>query len=131
MYLNIYILCFNKKNEKSCILGYTLNGLYFAKSDYAFHDTLDFTKNGNIITFVDKTRLILLNPHDLKEKKNFGVDDEKKLREFNYKINKIYNSTWINFDFFSKNNETNTKIITYVKKENKNNVIKTLDLSNF
>ena len=127
----LYILCFNKKKEKSCILGYTLNGLYFAKSDYAFHDTLDFTKNGNIITFVDKTRLILLNPHDLKEKKNFGVDDEKKLREFNYKINKIYNSTWINFDFFSKNNETNTKIITYVKKENKNNVIKTLDLSNF
>ena len=63
--------------------------------------------------------------------KNFGVDDEKKLREFNCKINKIYNSTWINFDFFSKNNETNTKIITYVKKENKNNVIKTLDLSNF
>ena len=73
----------------------------------------------------------MLNPHDLKEKKNFGIDDGKKLREFNCKISKIYNSTWIKYDFFSKNNENNINIITYVKKEDKNFVIKTLDLSNF
>ena len=127
----LYILCFNTKKEKSCILGYTLNGLYFAKSNYAFYDTLDFTKNGNIITFINKSKLIVLNPHDLKNSKNFGISDKKSLKDFNPKISQTFGSTWIKFECFSTKIENNKKIITYIKKDVKNNMLKILDLSNF
>ena len=40
-----------KKKNKSVIFGYTLNGLLFAKSKYGYYDSIDFTKNGNIISF--------------------------------------------------------------------------------
>ena len=129
----LYILCFNKKKGQSCIRGYTLNGVFFAKSNYEFYDTLDFTKNGNIITFANKFGIKVLSPHNLKEKHKYATSDKKKLKEFNTKINKLHDSSWIKFDFFSKKNylEPNTKIITYTNMEGKFNSIKTLDMSNF
>ena len=129
----LYILCFNKKKRQSCIRGYTLNGVFFAKSNYEFYDTLDFTKNGNIITFVNKSRIKILSSYSLKERHKYITTDKKKLKEFNTKINKLQGSSWIKFDFFSEKNylEANTKIITYTNMEGNYNSIKTLDLSNF
>ena len=94
---------------------------------------MDFTKNGNIITFANKFGIKVLSPHNLKEKHKYATSDKKKLKEFNTKINKLHDSSWIKFDFFSKKNylEPNTKIITYTNMEGKFNSIKTLDMSNF
>ena len=129
----LYVLCFNKNKGKSYIRGYTLNGVFFAKSYYAFFDTIDFTRNGSIITFVNKSRLKILNSYNLKEKHKFKTADQKILNEFNSKIVKLHGSSWMKFDFFSKKNyvETNTKFITYTNLDGKINTIKTLDLSDF
>ena len=120
----LYILCFNKKKEKSQIFGYTLNGIFFAKSSYELYDTLDFTKNGNIVTWLNKSEIKVLNAYNLEEK--------EQRREIHKQLNKLNESSWIKFDYFSNKNylETNTKIITYTNVESKNNVIKTLDISN-
>ena len=55
----LYIMCFNKKKKKnkSLILGYTLNGLLFSKSKYGYYDSIDFTKNGNIISYGSKKEI--------------------------------------------------------------------------
>ena len=71
----LYIICFNKKKKKNIILGYTINGLFFAKSKYGYFDSLDFTKNGNIVTFSSKKEIEILSGNELK---NIIVNKEDK-----------------------------------------------------
>ena len=80
----LYIMCFNKKKKKykSIIFGYTLNGLYFAKSKYAYFDSLAFTNNGNIVTFVNKNDIEILNGYDLK---NLEIKGNKKWKDIKKK----------------------------------------------
>ena len=47
----LYALCFNKNKNSKVIFGYTLNGLKFAKSEYGDYESIDFTEDGNIVTF--------------------------------------------------------------------------------
>ena len=127
----LYILCFSKKKKKSCILGYTLNGILFSKSPYENYVTLDFTKNGNIVSWINKEKIKVLYGYNLIYKNKPKLTDDKKSKEFYNKMNKLKGSTWIKFEYFSKksNFEPNTKIITYTNTEAKNNIIKTLDVS--
>ena len=106
----LYVQCFNTNINTSIIFGYTLNGLYFAKSKYDFYDSLDFTKNGNIVTFVNKNELEVLNGYDLKkiEYKNLDKTSNKELYILREKIK---NSSWVNFKYLFRRNEEDNKIV--------------------
>ena len=126
----LYIMCFNKKckRNKSIIFGYTLNGLYFAKSKYGYYDSLDFTKNGNIVTLSNKKEIEILSGDKLK---NIIVNKEDK--EINEIQNKIFGASWIKYDYFyrQKGNENIVnKIITYsiFDKNKEENLIETIDV---
>ena len=99
----LYILCCNKKkeNEQYIIFGYTLSGLKFAKSAYSSYTNLDFTSNGNIISFNDKQNIIdILEAHNL-NKININKND-KDYENYTQIQNKIKSSIWIQYDDFQK-----------------------------
>ena len=99
----LYILCCNKKkeNEQYIIFGYTLSGLKFAKSAYSSYTNLDFTSNGNIISFNDKQNIIdILEAHNL-NKININKDD-KDYENYTQIQDKIKNTNWIQYDDFQK-----------------------------
>ena len=121
----LYIVCFNKNNEKSIIFGYTLNGLCFAKSNYDFYDTLDFTKSGNIVTWIHKKEIQILYADNLHKISLYNKDLDSIQ-------SKLYDATWIEYSYFLRKNEqdSNVKIITYSVSDKKNmNLIVTLDVS--
>ena len=127
----LYIMCFNKKKKKykSIIFGYTLNGLYFAKSKYAYFDTLDFTKNGNIVTFISRKEIQILSGDTLKN--NIINKDDKNMNDVQKKIN---GASWIKYNYFSRKNDTKpiiNKIITFtiIDKIKGGNLIYTLDVT--
>ena len=109
----LYIMCFNQNKKKSVIFGYTLNGLLFAKSNYDYYETLNFTKSGNIITWIYKKDLHILNSDDLKTIKM----DEKE--EFTKIQKKLYDAYWVNFSYFTRKDEQDSifKILTYIKRD--------------
>ena len=126
----LYVMCFNKNNKKSCILGYTLNGLYFAKSKYDYYDTLDFTKSGNVVTWIHKKEIQILYSDNLKKIYFSSKDNES--AQFNHYQKKLSGSTWVKFNYFLRKNEqdSNVKILTYtINEKNKAKMIYTLDVS--
>ena len=124
----LYIMCFNKNIKKSCILGYTLNGLYFAKSNYDYYETIDFTKSGNIVTWIHKKELQILYAHNFKK---IRINKEKEVTLFNSNKKKLIGASWVKFNYFLRKNEleSNVKIITYTIEEKKGAKIYTLDVS--
>ena len=125
----LYIMCFNKDKGKSRIFGYTLNGLYFAKSIYDYYDTIDFTKNGNIVTWIHKREIQILNGYNLK-KINFNTNN-KEVSQIIQNLKKLNGSSWVKFNYFYlKNDNSDAKIITYINTEkNKGMQILTLDVT--
>ena len=127
----LYVICFNKKKNKnkSIILGYTLNGLYFAKSKYGYFDNIDFTRNGNIITYNSKKGIEILSGYNLNsiiENKN-----DKDIEEVKKKIN---GASYIKFNYFSRKNDIEpilNKIITFTiyDKSRGGNLIETFDVT--
>ena len=107
----MYVQCFNINKNSSIIFGYTLNGIYFAKSKYAFYDSLDFTRSGNVVTFVDKSRIEVLNGNDLKNKANMNDKTSKSWETTKAKIN---GSFWANFNYISRRNELDKNTIKCV-----------------
>ena len=125
----LYIICYNKEKRESIIFGYTLTGLKFAKSDYSFYDSIDFTPNGNIVTYKNKNDLCILLGSNLKNIKMNKNDPN--YDDFVKKKNKLNDSVWVRFDYFIRdlNEETNyNKIITYYKVSDKK-IIATLDVT--
>ena len=127
----LYIICFNKKRKKnnSIILGYTLNGLYFAKSKYSYYDNIDFTRNGNIVTYSSNKGIDILSGYNLNSiivNKNDKIMDE---------IQKIITGAFsIKYNYISRKNEIipiMNKIITYTiyDKSKGGNIIGTLDVT--
>ena len=126
----LYIMCFNKENKKARIFGYTLNGLNFAKSCYNYYDSLDFTKCGNIVTWIHKKEIQILYGDNL-SKMNFNEKD-KETELFNLSQKKLYGASWVKFNYFFRKNEQmpNVKIITYtINEKNKGKYLFTLDVS--
>ena len=118
----LYIICFNKNKNKSVIFGYTLNGLLFAKSNYDYYETLDFTKNGNIVTWIHKKEIQVLNSDNL---------NKIQMKESD-KFYPQLDASWVKFTYFTRKNEqdSNIKIISYIFIEkNKTKFICTLDVS--
>ena len=106
----LYVQCFNKKINNSIIFGYTLNGLYFAKSTYNLYDSLDFTKNGNIVTFVNKYEIEVLNGYDLK-KIEYKKTDSKSDKNMLIIKEKLKSSSWATFNYLFRRNEIDNKIV--------------------
>ena len=124
----LYVMCFNKIKQKSVIFGYTVNGLKFCKSKYEYYDTLDFTKSGNIVTWIHKKELQILASDNLK-----CINPKNK--EFEENQNILKGASWVKFNYFLKKyeQEPNTKIITYTicDNNNKTKLIRTLNVSKF
>ena len=127
----IYIICYNKEKKTSVIYGYTLTGLKFAKSNFGFYDNIDFTMNGNIVTLKDYNELCILSGSSLKKIKM--NEEDRDFEEYNKINDEIKGSIWVRFDFFkrkkTKDNIYN-KIITYYKKEKKNENLATKSVTN-
>ena len=126
----LYILCFNKINQKKIIFGYTLSGLRFAKSEYGSYDNINITEIGNIITLNENNTIAILSGNDLTKIKISDLNEEEKVINEIKKINPL---NWIQYDYFYRMEEHKlNRIITYFNK-NKENVsfIRTLNLSDF
>ena len=133
----LYVQCFNKKINNSIIFGYTLNGLYFAKSKYNLYDSLDFTKNGNIVTFVNKYELEVLNGYDLNKIKYKNLDN-KANKKMSIIKEKLKSSSWATFNYLFRRNEIDQKIVKCItfshfnsEKKRIYNLIEFADVSNF
>ena len=133
----LYIMCFNKRKNKnkSIILGYTLNGLYFAKSKYNYYDSLDFTKSGNIVTFICRKEIEILSADKLQNillnKENKDMKDIKNMNDLQ---NKISGASWIVYNYFPRRYEDEpiiNKIITFsiFDKSKGENMIKAIDVT--
>ena len=126
----LYVICFNKNNKKCCILGYTLNGLYFAKSYYDYYETLDFTKNGNVVTWIHKKEIQILYGDNLR--KYIFNNNKDEANQLNHNQKKLVGASWVKFSYLLRKNEQDTyiKIITYtINEKNKGKTIYTLDVS--
>ena len=106
----LYVQCFNSKKNSSVIFGYTLNGLYFAKSKYAYYDSIDFTKSGNVVTFINKSELVVLKGSDLKKIIFENLDEKSELIWNNIK-KKLLRASWVNFNYICRRNEMDKKIV--------------------
>ena len=128
----LYLICFNTKRSKNkaIILGYTLSGLFFAKSKYGYYDSLDFTKNGNIVTWANKKEIKILSGDNLA---NINIDiNDKEMKKLRLEL---VGAFWVKFNYFSRQNgikQSICKEIIYTKidKNNKENIIKIIDVSN-
>ena len=125
----LYIICYNRELEKSRIIGYTLTGLKFAKSKYGYYENIDFTLNGNIVTFEKYKEILILSGSELSEIKMDKNDNS--YHSFMEQKEKIKGALLLNFNYFIKESDEENeyeKIITYYKKE-KVGILNILDVS--
>ena len=113
----LYILCFNKINNKKIIFGYTLSGMKFAKSEYALYDNINFDEAGNIITMNNKKDFTILSGSDLTNLNDLSNGENA--------IKGIQNTNWLQFDYYMEGrDEEFNKIITFLGNDDKQNCIK-------
>ena len=127
----LYIICYNRELEKSRIFGYTLTGLKFAKSKYGCYENIDFTLNGNIVTFEKYKDILILSGSELSEIKKNENENDNSYNNLIEQKNKIKGALWINFNYFIKESDEENeyeKLITYYKKE-KVGILNILDVS--
>ena len=126
----LYIMCYDKMENKSIIFGYTLYGLKFAKSPYFYYTNLDFTKNGNIISLINENEfndIIILNGYNLSII-TIEENDKNKGKYLALKKN-IKEAKWMNYVYFH-NNFGEEKIISYIDKNKENFYFKSLEANN-
>ena len=110
----LYVLCFNKLNKKNIIFGYTLSGIRFAKSEYGIYDNISINEDGNIMTNLDKRKMILLSGSDLTRLTQLG---NNKFIDF---LNRTTITNWSQYDcFYRKDDEDMRKIVTYLNEKTK------------
>ena len=113
----LYILCFNKINNKKIIFGYTLSGMKFAKSEYALYDNINFDETGNIITMNNKNYFTILSGSDLTILKS--IKDEDNITKG------IQGTNWLQFDHFMEERDDELdKVITFFENNNGSSFIK-------
>ena len=109
----LYIMCFDKIKKKSLIFGYTLTGIKFAKSREGYYCNIDFTHSGNIVSLLNCNEICILNGYNLERK---TIDEKSNdFKEYKNEEKNINGSVWLEFNYFSTNNEDNN-IILYMKK---------------
>ena len=126
----IYIMCYNKKKKESIIFGYTLSGIKFAKSMYSYYTSLDFTKNGNIISLVNECEINILLGYNLER---LIINKKDKDYEKYLQVQKgIKGAKWMQFNYFKNYYGRERNIISYLSKESNENeyYLKTLKVTN-
>jgi WD40 repeat protein len=113
----LYVMCFDKVDKKSFILGYTLSGIKFAKSEGGYYGNIDFTRSGNIVSLLNNKEICILNAYDLKRK---DIKKESGYIEFKNIEKKVEGSVWMEYKYLFKKkyNTDGTKInniIVYMK----------------
>jgi len=113
----IYAMCFDKIEKKPFILGYTLSGIKFAKSEGGYYGNIDFTRNGNIVSLLNNKEICILNAYDLKRK---DIKEESGFNEFKGIEKQVEGSVWMEYKYLFKKtyNTDGTKInniIVYMK----------------
>ena len=131
----LYLICFNRKIGKSIIFGYSLSGLKFAKSSYAYYKNIEFTKSGNIIYLTNELDIKLLYGHNLNEIEiNEKDKDYKKFDNVNQSFKANAGTIgWMQFNDFKNEYGTDRSIISYICKESskkEENDFKTLKVTN-
>ena len=118
----LYVLCFNKLNNKNIIFGYTFSGIKFAKSEYGLYDNISINEDGHIVTMNNKKDLTILLGNDLTK---LNISDDKDIMN---NIKELKNSNWLQFDNFirSKDDEYN-EIITFLKRKKDGSEIKAIN----
>ena len=120
----LYILCFDIKERKSIIYGYTLTGIKFAKNKGGVYSNIDFTRSGNIVSLLNNKELCILNSFDLTPKEILNKIEYKEDLE---EIKNIEGASWLKFIYFVKKpdsdslNRINNSIIYIKKGKNKEN----------
>ena len=71
----LYVLCCNysSKDQKNIIIGYTINGIEFARSQERYYTNFDILQNGNIVTAlsdIEGTNVYELIGYNLEDKEN-------------------------------------------------------------
>ena len=107
------------KEKRSIIYGYTLTGIKFAKNKGGVYCNIDFTRSGNIVSFLEHKELVILNSYDLAKKENSIY--QSKYKEDLEELKKIEGASWLEFNYFIKKPklESNIRInnvIVYIKK---------------
>lgn len=102
----LYVMCYNPQNRMNRIIGYTLSGLKFAKSDYGIYYNFCFTQSGNLVVGTnDEDKVYLLKGSDLKlkeSKKLIKKEGVNGLGWFEYIMNPPYYFLgYKNKDFYS------------------------------
>ena len=119
----LYVLCFNKLNNKNIIFGYTFSGIRFAKSEYGLYDNISINEDGNIMTNLEKKEMIILSGSELTRLNQL---DDDNFSDFLNKT-KIYN--WSQYDCFNRKDEEDMrKIVSYLCKEKEKYFFKTQSL---
>ena len=128
----LYVVNLNKESKHSIIYGYTLSGIQFAKSEYGYYTNIDFTKNGKIVSLLNKMDIAILSGSNLKRIKIKESDPDCK--EFMDIQKKVDGALWMQYDHFTrKNANTKCRIISYISNDysfntiNINNNIKYFD----
>ena len=126
----LYIVSLNKKSKHSIIYGYTLAGIQFAKSEYGYYANIDFTKNGNIVSLLNKMDIAILSGSNLKRIKIKESDSDcKKFMDIQ---KQVYEALWMQYDHFTrKNTNTKCRIISYISKDYRFNTIKINNIKYF
>ena len=131
----MYIICYNKINQKYVIFGYTLSGLKFAKSSYSYYTNIEFTENGNIISLINEKELGILYGHNL-NKITINIKDPDYEKYKNVKQS-IKNGKWIQYNDFQKYYGFQRKVLSYLsieqddqKKQTQKCYFNTLKVSN-
>ena len=85
--------------KKHCILGYTCNGIPFARSEHGFYNNISTTKNGDVIVgnYYEKT-ITILSGSDLRSARSRNFFDQNPLSG---KKEQFYFEQFI----YSKNND--------------------------
>ena len=124
----LYILCFDIKEKKSIIYGYTLTGIKFAKNKGGVYCNIDFTRSGNIVSLLDHKELVILNSYDLRKKEN--LINQTNYQEDLNELKNIEGASWLEFNYFLKKPNLKDKtrinnVIVYIKrgKNEKDNLI--------
>ena len=116
----LYIMCFDMKEKKSIIYGYTLTGIRFAKNKGGVYCNIDFTRSGNIVSLLDHKKLCILNSYDLTKKEN--VYNENNYTEDLNELKNLEGATWLEYNYYvsrpdSLDSKRINNAIIYTKKE--------------
>ena len=118
----LYVMCLNKIMNHSIIIGYTLSGIKFAKSDYGYYMGIDFTKSGNLVSLINKMDIGILYGSNLKRIQIKESDADCK--EFMDKQKILDGALWMQYDYFTRTKSNSKKrIISYLAKDYSFNTI--------